>query len=134
MFIVWSHDSGEVGLTILLNVVPNGDLEEVPSNDDLQDEVNGAGEDGVEEGVGSKCDDKVDGEQSGQNDADEVEDFGEPDNLTGSLLVTLLEPLIPDPGVVESDEREEDTNETEDDVNGQDQDAVNGVHDTAKNG
>ena len=115
-------------------MVPDGDLEEVPSDDDLQNKVDDGANDRVHDVVMTPEDNSDDAEHNGEDDGSNIEDLRDPDDLAGGFLVGLLEPLVPDPCVVESDERYEDGDEAGDDVDRDQQNAVDGVEDTAENG
>ena len=115
-------------------MVSDGDLEEVPSDGDGQEEVDDEAKNRVQDIVLSVVDNGKDAENDGHEDAGNVEDLREPDDLACGFLVALFEPLVPDPGVVETDEGEEDGDEAGDDIDSDQQNGVDGVEDTTENG
>ena len=89
---------------MLLDLVPDSDLVEVPSDDDLKEEVDDHGDDAVDEVILRELNNEKNSEHGSQNNTDNVQESGEPDDLYGSLRGASLEPLVPEPGVVKCDE------------------------------
>ena len=86
-------------------MVSNDDLVEVPSDDDLKDKVDDEDQNAVKYHVGLSPHDTTDNAKDEcENDAKNVTEFGPSDKYSCRLVVTLLEPLVPEPGVEESDE------------------------------
>ena len=81
-----------------VGMISDGDLEEVPSNDDLENDVDNACNNGIDEtSLCTANKEEYDGKNDGDDDSNDVHDLGELNDFSSPFLVVLLEPVVPQP-------------------------------------